>query len=91
MMFGKPDPRDSEILFLREQVKTLQQQVLALTDIRAAALMAQGQRAPHVPGPPAPVRLSGPQAIRESGMRVGEDGRAVPDTDQRINRSFEIS
>lgn len=90
-MFGKAaDPRDSEILFLREQVKTLQQQVLALTDIRAAAMVNQANRGPHVPGPQAPARYMGPQALRESGLRVVE-GKLVDDMDQAVNESFKIS
>jgi hypothetical protein len=42
-LFGEtaPDPRDSEIQFLRGLVKTLQDQLVALTDARAHAVLTR--------------------------------------------------
>lgn len=87
-MFGKADPRDTEIAFLRNLVKRLQDQVIALTDARAAAILAQKERPQPVIQPATP-RPMGVQGIRESGVRLVE-GRMVSDMDEKINQGFEI-
>ena len=90
-MFGnpkRPDPRDAEILFLRGQVEKLQAQVIALSDLRAQALLQQGAR-PHVPAHPSMFRPTGPQAIRAQGVRFTPQGEVEQD-DRTVNESFKL-
>lgn len=93
-MFGKADSRDAEIAFLRDLVKRLQDQVIVLTDTRAASILAQKDRPqpvimPAAPRPMATPRPMGVQGIRESGVRL-VDGKIIDERDDRINESFEI-
>ena len=90
-MFGNskpPDPRDAEILFLRSQVEKLQAQVIALSDLRAQALLQQGAR-PHVAATPSMFRPTGPQAIRAQGVRLTPQGN-VEEDDRTVNESFKL-